>query len=191
MKIIFFILAVSVSAIWAFLRKEKEENEEEVDPSAFKYFPDIMAFSLMVFSFGWIFFKEGLFLWLIFYTVNLLLLFLAEKKNRVKIWVGGFVIATFLFCGIRVPTHPDSFQNWVSEKNQLYCPSGFDCVKVSTYIDKNENLVTKSEIVPITLAYTNHYFIFATGYFSYEDGSGEEVHYEGINIAGWWIETTD
>ncbi|MEH7225217.1 hypothetical protein V7112_15520 [Bacillus sp. JJ1566] len=193
MKIIFFIFAIAISVFWTNYKKEEYVNLDKIDPSVFKHILDIFGFSLMVSFFGWFIFREGLFLWSILYTgiLSVLLLGLAEKKGRMKIWVGGFVIVTFLFCGFRVPTHSDSFQNWVSEKNQLYCPSGFDCVKVSTDIDSNQHLVTKSEIVPITGGYTNWYLLFAKGYFSYEDETGKEVHYQGINIAGWWIETTD
>ncbi|MFS0821458.1 hypothetical protein [Bacillus sp. 1P02SD] len=108
-----------------------------------------------------------------------------------KSFVVGFLIFAILFYILRVPTHPGSFQHWITQNKQLYCPSGFDCVKVSTYIDEKENLVTTSEVVPIISDYTNWYLLFATGYFSYEDSSGKEVHYKGINIAGWWIETSD
>ncbi|WP_453993243.1 hypothetical protein [Bacillus nitroreducens] len=51
--------------------------------------------------------------------------------------------------------------------------------------------MTKSEIVPVTDSYTNFYILFATGSFSYIDGTGKEVHHHGINIAGWWINTTE
>ncbi|RFB17416.1 hypothetical protein DZB84_10145 [Bacillus sp. HNG] len=193
MKIVFFVLAIAFSVFLVFLKKEEEVSGDEINPSVFKHFLNTLGFSLMVFFYGWFIFKEDLFLWFTFYAgiLFVFLVGLAEKKNKLRVWVVGFILMTFLFCGFRVPTHSHSFQQWVSENKQLYCPSGFDCVKVSTYIDEKENLVTTSEIVPIVSDYTNWYLLFATGYFSYEDNSGKEVHYKGINIAGWWIETSD
>lgn len=193
MKIAFFILAIALSIYWVYFKKDEDGEDEGLDPSVLKHFLKALGFCLMVFSCGWIIFKEGLFLWLAFYTGILLVLLigLLERAQRTRIWIVGSVLLVFLFCGYRVPTHPGAFLDWVSENKQLYCPSTYDCVKVSTYVDENDHLLTKSEIVPITDSYTNWYLMFATGYFAYEDSTGKEVHYKGINIAGWWIETTD
>nr|WP_304220089.1 hypothetical protein [Fredinandcohnia onubensis] len=193
MKIIIYIFLIAFTICWAVLKKEENVEGEKIDFSVFNRFLNVLGFCLTVFAYGWILFKADLFLWLCFYTgiLVVLLIGLAEKEKRLKNWVTAIVLIVVIFCGFRVPTHPDSFQQWISENKQLYCPSDYDCVKVTTYIDAKGSLITKSEIVPITKADSNYYLLFVTGNFAYEDSNGKEVEYEGINIAGWWIETTN
>ncbi|MEH7235372.1 hypothetical protein [Bacillus sp. JJ1562] len=196
MNIVFFIFAIAY-AVYQFFCKKEDEEEIEMDPSilkpVLKQYLNFIGFGIVVSILGWMIFKEALLLWLFLNTsiLGILLVSLVQKRYLLQNLLFGFSIVAILFCGFRVPTHSDSFQNGVTDNKQLYCPSGLDCVKVSTYIDEKQNLVTKAEIVPITSGDTNWYLIFATGHFSYEDETGKEVNYKGINIAGWWIETTD
>ncbi|WP_010677060.1 hypothetical protein [Bacillus timonensis] len=192
LKIFIFILLIAAIIIWVYI-KEDDVEVSDINPTVLQQFNKILRVGFYVFILGWFIFREDIFLWLFLYTVvlDLFLVSFTQKQHGLKTWWIVFLIIAIAFSALRVPTQPDSFQQWVSNNKQLYCPSGFDCVKVSTYIDEKENLVTKSEIVPITSGETNWYLLFATGNFSYKDSTGKEVHYQGINIAGWWIETTD
>ncbi|MEH7383236.1 hypothetical protein V7138_22430 [Bacillus sp. JJ1533] len=194
MNIVIFILVLAFAMYSFFYKKQNEEFE--IDSSllkpVFKQYVNFLGFGMMISILGWFIFKEALLLWFFFYTsiVAVLLISLAQKKDRLKSFSIGSLVFAVVFCILRVPTHPDSFQQWLGENKQLYCPSGFDCVKVSTSIE-GENLVTKSEIVPIHFYDMNWYLLFATGDFSYIDSDGNEVQYEGVNIAGWWFETSN
>ncbi|WP_449537893.1 hypothetical protein [Ferdinandcohnia sp. Marseille-Q9671] len=189
-KFILFVAAISFFTIRVFVSKDDDE-QEEIDSSVYYRFQKYLALSFMIFFSGMLIYKDEIFLWLMYYTGVMVLLLLSLKEGGRKLWWTGLLIIALIFSIHRVPKHPDSFQQWVSENKQLYCPSGYDCVKVSTYIDKDDNLMTKSEIVPIIYDYTSWYLFFARGEFSYEDSEGKEVLYKGINIAGWWIETSD
>lgn len=193
MKIVLFILAIAFSIYWTFFKKDEEEEGDDFDPSVIKDFLTALGFALMVFFSGWFVFREGLFLWFIFYTGILFVIIkgLAEKENKWKIWSIGFVIVLFIFCWFRAPIQHDSFMKWVGENKQLHCPNSIHCVKITTYIDANDHLKTKAEVVPLIETSLNWYLMFATGKIIYEDSNGKEVLYKGINIAGWWIETTD
>lgn len=162
-----------------FIKKHDGKSEESL-------FEKVLLFSFTVFWGGWFLLKTDMFVWFFSFTGLLLLFYYKPKSTRIV----GTILIVVLFSIFRVPTDTDAFLNWVSEKEQLSCPSGFDCIKVYTEVDDNDVLVTRADKVPIHYHQTNWYLLFATGSMAYESSTGKEVHYEGVNIAGWWIDTS-
>ncbi len=107
----------------------------------------------------------------------------AEAKNRKRTFV---LVALLLLIinMIRIPTQPDSFQDYISSKEAYQCIHSFECVKMTSVTNSDGSLETKVEVLPVE-GFTYHsYFLFAKASMKLE---GEEER-KGYNIAGFWFE---
>ncbi|MFS0862255.1 hypothetical protein [Fredinandcohnia sp. 179-A 10B2 NHS] len=179
MRLVIYAVVMCFAFYFLFIKKRDGKREKSA-------FEKVLVLSFAAFWGGLFLLKSDIFVWFFSFTGLLLLFYYKPKITRIV----GTILIVFLFSTFRVPTDTDAFLNWVSKNEQLSCPSGFDCIKVYTEINEKGELVTKGDKVPILYHQTNWYLLFATGSMAYESSTGEEVQYEGVNIAGWWINTS-
>jgi hypothetical protein len=185
---LFMILIIFLSLYNLFLKRRNDEEWKELNPKSltniyrFHYFGVINSF----FG-GYIFGIEWLY-WITLYSVLGILICFKTKNNNNSTKIVLVILLLIFFSIYRVPTHPASFQNYISSKEAYQCVNNFECVIISTNITPEDTVETVAEVIPIKVNSFNWYLLFSKGSLKleYSDGFIEEL--KGINIAGFWIE---
>lgn len=187
---IFMVLILGYSIIRIF-NKNSQKEKDDLNPDSilaiYRYF-SLAAFN---FFFVWYIFSIDTFLWLALFSTIGIILCLKSEKSKHEILI-RFIIICVLIIGsaiLRVPKHNDSFLDYISSKEKYQCHFDFECVKITEYVNKDDEIHTKAEIVPVKDYSFHWYFLYATGSIIFETNNGKKEEIRGVNIAGWWLLT--
>ncbi|UTR09979.1 hypothetical protein MM300_19180 [Evansella sp. LMS18] len=127
--------------------------------------------------------------WLIFVTLFSYagILICRKKQESKKPVVIRFSLIALFFLVALVPGHQGSFEDYVSRKEMYKCVT-LECVKISTYVNSENEVETTAELLPMTRSIYEWRLFYAKGYLELEDSEGNKEDFKGINIAGFWIE---
>jgi len=143
----------------------------------------ISIFIVIIFDLYWI-------SWIALYSMVGLILCLKPQKEQNENWKKFifFILIILAFNIIRIPNHPNSFQDYLSSKDMYQCVQSFECVKMTSVTTSDDTVTTKVEILSVEDYSYDFYYLFAKGSMKLanEDGSVDEM--KGLNIAGVWIE---
>ncbi|KYC92931.1 hypothetical protein MXL46_16135 [Heyndrickxia sporothermodurans] len=188
-----FMVGVLCFTIIRTLIKDPEKETEDYDPKKLLSLSHFLSLSFFNSSVAWIIFKVDSFLWLAFFSVVCKIILLASDKTKNAWLVKPVVICIcliFVFI-LRVPKESDSFINYLSSKGTYHCPLRYECVKITTPVNKKDEIHTKAEIIPIDDSSFNWYVLFSKGAIRLKGKEGKIVEIKGTNIAGWWIVTEE
>jgi hypothetical protein len=131
----------------------------------------------MLFDISWL-------LWICLFSVIGLWIILTDHKITISYFILNFVLLFFFFTA-GVPTHQDSFKDYISDHTEYECLT-LECVKVKEVI---EDETLKTEIKPHSIVgYSfDWYLLFARGNISLQDEEGNIEVLEGTNIGGLWL----
>lgn len=178
------IFVVSLCFLFA---KDTEDERKELDNESitkiYRYLYFIAAnsfFAAVLFDrFGWLIFVT------LFSYIGLLIC--RKKQESKKPLVIKFSLIALFFIVALVPSYQDSFENHVSRKEMYKCVT-YECVKISTYVNAENEVETTAELLPITRSIYEWRLFYARGYLELENSEGNKEEFKGINIAGFWIE---
>ncbi|MGE8204966.1 hypothetical protein ACQKP0_10410 [Heyndrickxia sp. NPDC080065] len=186
-KYIFMVFIICFSIIRTFI-KDPELEKKDLNPESILSISRYFSLGTFNFSLAWIIFHIDALLWLSLYSSIGMILSIKEKnqKNEGFAKIIGACILIIIFSIVRVPVHNDSFMEYINSKGKYQCLYKFECVKITSNINKDDQIQTKAEIVPISGYSFDWYLFFATGSIIIgKDENKEEIN--GVNIAGWWI----
>ena len=143
----------------------------------------ISVFIVFIFDIYWV-------MWIALYSMMGLVLCLKQKKEE-KNYSRNFIfiiLILLVFNILRIPSHPNSFQDYISSKDMYQCVQSFECVKMISVTTSEDTVTTKVEILSVESYSYNFYYLFSKGVMKLatEDGSVEEM--KAMNIAGFWLE---
>jgi len=143
----------------------------------------ISIFIVIIYDIYWV-------MWIALYSMIGLVLCLKPKKEENQFWRNFIFIILILlvFNILRIPSHLNSFLDYISSKDMYQCVQSFECVKMTSVTTSDDTLTTKVEILSVEDYSYDFYYLFAKGSMKLanEDGSVDEM--KGLNIAGFWIE---
>jgi hypothetical protein len=130
------------------------------------------------------FFDIGWLLWISFFSAVALWILLVEHQFNFSYLI-SIILILLIFLGTGVPTHQQSFINYISEHTEYECLR-IECVKVSDVVVDDE-LKTEIKILSIQGYSFDWYMLFARGGLSLKDEDGNVKEFSGINIGGLWL----
>ncbi|WP_368658470.1 hypothetical protein AB3Z07_03105 [Metabacillus halosaccharovorans] len=187
--IIFLIIIVILYYYQIFIKAEKDDWSR-FRPESLSTLARYLHFGAMISLFIVIIFDITWVSWIALYSLVALVICLELKEEKNKYWQKFILILIIIliFNIFRIPTHPYSFQNYVSSKEMYQCVQSFECVKITSVTTPDDQLITKVEILSVEDYSYDTYFLFAKGSMKLvsDDGIVEEM--KGVNVGGFWIE---
>ncbi|MFE8699789.1 hypothetical protein ACFYKX_04030 [Cytobacillus sp. FJAT-54145] len=185
LDIVFMIVIVIASFYQIFIKAEQNDwsrfrSESLSTIARYLHFGSLISiFAGIIYDIKWM-------PWIALYSMVGIILCLKPKEDKTKGGQKFVLILLFLliFNVLRVPTHQNSFQDYISTKETYQCIHSFECVKLTSIVTAEDLLETKVEILPVEGYSFDFYYIFAKG--SLKLANEDEM--KGLNIAGFWIE---
>lgn len=173
--------------------RDPEKETEDYDPKKLLSLSRFLSLSFFNCSIAWIIFKVDSFLWLAFFSlVCQIILTTSEKTKNAWLIKSVIICICLIFISIlRVPKDDDSFINYLDHKGTYHCPLRYECVKITTPVNKKDEIHTIAEIIPIDDSSFNWYVLFSKGAIRFKEKGGKIDEIRGLNIAGWWIITEE
>ncbi|NMH70108.1 hypothetical protein HF072_15095 [Bacillus sp. RO3] len=183
--LVFMMIVVILFFYQIFIKAEKEDSIK-FRPESLSSLANFLHLGALISLFAHIIFDISWVTWIGVYSVLGLILCLKPKNvaNEGVRKVVIILLVLVVFNTIRIPTHPDAFQDYISSKEKYQCIHYFECVKMTSVTTSDDLLETKVEIVPVEGYSFDTYFLFAKG--SMKLANEEEM--KGVNIGGFWIE---
>jgi hypothetical protein len=184
---IVFMLAIAALFFYQIFIKADRDEWSGYHPRSFSLLARYLFFGTMISLYAYFTFRIAWLPWIALYS--LLGVFIGFKPEDAEAKTGKrtFILIALLlliFNMIRIPTQPDSFQDYISSKETYQCIHSFECVKMTSVINSDDSLETKVEVLSVEGHSYRSYFLFAKASMKLES----EKERRGINIAGFWFE---
>jgi hypothetical protein len=187
---IVFMIVVSVLYFYQIFVKTAKDDWSRFRSDSLATLARYLHFGAMISIFAEIIFDIEWMPWIALYSMLGVTLCLKPKKTeseaRKKVLI--ILLLIFAFNMFRIPTHPNSFQDYISSKETYQCIQSFECVKMTSVVTPDDLLETRVEMLSVEGYSFDTYFLFAKGSMKLANEDGVTEKMKGVNIAGFWLE---
>lgn len=182
-----FMVAITALFFYQIFIKANKDEWSGYHPDSFLILARYLYFGTMISLYAYFTFRIAWLPWIALYSLLGVFIGFKPEDAAAKSGKRTFILIALLLLiinMIRIPTQPDSFQDYISSKEAYQCIHSFECVKMTSVTNSDGSLETKVEVLSVE-GFTYHsYVLFAKASMKLE---GEEER-KGYNIAGFWFE---